>query len=339
MNNKMKWGVLWLTIVSFAFTVVSCKSDDDDETSSNFNNFFYSSAKDTAPAIASEASSSSTELSSPTEGRQAALASGTMIYSIYTLFRDYQYPTDEGVVDMSNIYKVLFETGRIYETAKNNCTSITEQIIDAPFDLGLTETYNCAGYQNTMSDTYAYGYAIKESGSVKHALLTYRWAPDMPTHVEHGILQGSYDESNGVLSLHTIHNVYYASADGFVVRTDITGDTDDHSFTLRSIISGTVSSTNYTSIVGSGISQGAGNYFLFKVNSDSESNRYFCIEGTATEADLELMSDNGDVTADANCSSYVSTVESMTFLTDTTADIPDTIDDFTDSSIFLTYTP
>ncbi len=317
-----KFSIFSLLILISVFPV--CKGDDDKKTSSS-DNFFYLATKEVAPAFNGAASKKMTR----------ALTSGTLIYAVFELLRDYEYPADEGVIDMHNIYKVLYTAGQIYETAESGCSPITEASVASPFDLGITDAYNCAGNSGTMSDTYANGFAIKDADPVKYALLTYRWAPGTPDHEEHGILQGSYNEAAGDLSLKMIHNVFYAASDGFVVRSDIEGNATTHAFTLKSISAGTGTSTNYTSIVGKGISQGSGNYFLLKVNSDAVTGKYFCIPADATETELEGMTAAGYDTVDASCSAYQADVDAMTFLQDNVSTIPDSISDFTGSTILL----
>ncbi len=316
------------TLLILVSVFLLCKGDDEEKKSvSSSENFFYLAAKEVAPAFNGAASKKMTR----------ALSPGSLIYAVFDLLRDYQYPADEGVIDMHNIYKVLYEAGQIYQTAETGCSSITEASVASPFDLGITDTYNCAGNGGTMSDSYANGFAIKDASPLKYALLTYRWAPDSPNHEEHGILQGSFNDNTGDLSLKMIHNVYYAASDGFVVRSDIEGNATTHAFTLKSITAGTGSSTSFTSIVGKGISRGSGNYFLLKVNSDTLTGRYFCIPAGATETDLELMTATGYDNVDANCSAYQADVDAMTFLEDNVSTIPGSISDFTGSTILLSY--
>lgn len=317
-----KFSVFSLLILVSVFLL--CKGDDEKKTSSS-ENFFYLATKEVAPAFNAAVSKRMTR----------ALTPGSLVYAVFELLRDYEYPADEGVIDMHNIYKVLYTAGQIYETAESGCSPITEASLASPFDLGITDTYNCAGNSGTMSDTYANGFAIKGADPVKYALLTYRWAPESPDHEEHGILQGSYNENTGDLSLKMIHNVYYAASDGFVVRSDIEGNATTHAFSIKSISAGTGSSTSFTSIVGKGISQGSGNYFLLMVNTDAVTGKYFCIPADATETELEGMTASGYDTVDPNCSVYQPDVDAMTFLQDNVSTIPGSISDFTGSTILL----
>lgn len=310
----------------------SANVDGADETG-GAGNFFYSSATEVAPTINSSASS--------LYGIQGAgaLPSGSILAGIYLVLRDYQFPRDEGVIDMHNIYKTIHTAGQIYSTAEDACETISETAVASPYDLGVSDTYTCAGNSNTMDDNYANGFAIKESGNTKYGLLTYRWAPNAPTQQEHGILQGMYDSDDGTLRIDMIHNVYYESQEGFVVRSFISGNVQTHEFVIRLISSGTGDDPSWISLVGKGISQGTGNTFLFKVrNSSGVDGNYFCFPASATESTLETMhaaNPSGLATVDENCASYQTAVDAMTFLT--TDDVPKSIDDFTGSSILISY--
>lgn len=309
---------LLVTIVIVAFN--SCGGGETE-------NFFYSSMKNVSPTIVEGSSTASIN----------ALDSGTIIGSIYEALRDYEYPRDEGVIDMHNIYKVLNTAGQIYEKAELSCASITEKAFTAPYDMGLNSTtYNCAGNSDTMNDNYANGFAIKEVDGIKHGLLTYRWAPES-TQAGHGILQGSYTATTGDVSVRMLHHTHYTTQDGFVVRSHIAGNETTHAFTLSLLSASTGTSPNWTSMVGKGISEGTGNYFLFRVKTSSDNTpKYFCFPASATSTVLEQMnSDNsaGKDTVDTECASYKTAVDAMTFLT--TSDVPMSISDFRNSSILL----
>ncbi len=338
----MKIFMILFIIIGMVFMGITCdlpwdEEEDDDQDQlmmllmlSGGGNFFYNAIKEVAPTIGAGTS----------RNMQRDLSSGTIMYDIYTILRDYEYPTHEGIVDMHNIYKVIYTAGQIYSAAESNCTEISDDTtVNSPYNLGISQTYSCAGNSNTMDDDYANGFAIKESGGVKYGLLTYRWAPDAPSHTEHGILQGSYNESTGDLSIRMIHHVYYASEEGFVVRSHIDGNTQTHAFTISMISSGTGGSPTWISIVGKGISEGSGNSFLFKVSNNTVTDRYFCISSDATETTFEeIHSDaptgSATVESTSDCYTYLSDVDAMTFLTEG-SDVPKSLSTFTGSTILL----
>lgn len=310
--------VIVSSFVSF-LVVGSCGGSSGDSS----KELFYNAARQTTPAITAAVSVGSVSVN--------ALTPGSAGYEIYNLMRDYNNETDDGVIDMTNMYKMLYEAGNGYENAVNGCSSVAEVEIDAPYDLGLTDTYDCRGATGTMSDNYAYGFAIREeSAGTKHVLVGFRWAPTPAEQLSHGVMQGTYNETTGDLNIRALNNVVYPSSSGFTVRTHIEGNKDTHAFTLNSIV-GTLNAGHtaymgsYT-IVGKGVSRGAGNYFLFKIGTD-----YYCIKADATETDLESLTPATPVElASGDCSTYKDAVDDITPLT--TSELPKTIADFTNNT-------
>ena len=317
-----------LVVYSFGLVVmlVSCGGSSG---GSSDQELFYNAARQTTPAITAAVSAGSISVS--------ALTPGSAGYNIYNLMRDYNNDTDNGVVDMTNMYKMLYEAGNGYANAVEGCSTVDEVEINAPYDLGLTDTYNCRGANGTMSDNYAYGYAIREETSgLKHVLVGFRWAPTPAEQLSHGVMQGTYNETTGDLNIHALNNVVYPNNAGFTVRTHINGNKDTHAFTLSSIVgqlnTGHTAYTSSYTIVGKGVSRGDGNHFLFKIEAD-----YYCIEADATEADLESLTPaTPEDLATGPCSVYKADVDGITPLE--TSELPKTIADFknnTDGSILL----
>jgi len=309
--------------------------------SGNPKNFFVTAAEQVAPVIKETSSASVIERGAINDERFVLSTdfSGSVLNYIYQALREYEFPRDEGVIDMHNIYKALHTSGHVYETAEALCSSIPEATVQSPFDLGLgSTTYDCAGNKGSLTDDYANGFAIRESEGTKHALLTLHTAAD-PGQQSHGVLQGNYNETTGDLLLHMVDVVNYDADEGFVVRSHIEGNAITHAFTLRTITSGVYANPTWTSLVGKGISRGAGNYFLFKANtSDGVSGGYFCISAEAGLTDLQTMDEQnpeGKSTVDTECSDQQVDVDAMTFLVE--SDTPKKLADFTGSTILLSF--
>lgn len=289
--------------------------------------FIYDSAKEVAPQVAATASTAAI----------SATSLGDALGLFYFAFQDYENPRDEGVVGMGNLYKTLWEIGQQYTFATENCTDIAERAVVSPFPtMDISgQTYNCLGNDGAMTDAYAKGFAI-EKGAADTAkfLLTYRWSPDMPEHLEHGILQGTRTASTGDLNIRLIHLVEYTDS-GFVVRIEVVGNETTHAVqSLRLFKHFHGSSAGFVSIVGAGVTQGTGQYFLIKTTTDSSiTPAYYCIEAGATEADLLAMDQAGSPTVPTECLAYEATVEEITPLE--ALDVPTSITDFTNESIFL----
>ena len=104
-----------VAISSLLAVLVSCGGGSDSGSSSN-QELFYNAARQTTPAITATASADSISIN--------AFSPGTVEYSIYNLMRDYNNDTDNGKVDMTNMYKVLYEAGNGYDNAVRGCTPV-----------------------------------------------------------------------------------------------------------------------------------------------------------------------------------------------------------------------
>ena len=92
---------------------------------------------------------------------------------------------------------------------------------------------------------------------------------------------------------------------------DLDGNTLTHTFTLR-VMKYTQNGYSIT-VVGSGVSQGPSQYFLFKVSDSQQiNNRYYCIPAEADETYFKEADDSGSSTVDVNCAIYQELVDSMT---------------------------
>ena len=229
----------------------------------------------------------------------------------FQLLRDYTYPTDEGKVDMTNMYKVLYEAGRYLDEAPSICSTISPatdaSISPYAFSDFLGHTYDCGGSQ-AESGGYGSSVAYKASGSDKYMLASYKWAPDAAQQIAIGVIQASYNDTTKEVSLIFAQAVNYpagstmggAGGSGFATRARITGNSGTHTFELKML-------TQNASLVGKGISQGAGNYFLIRNGSD-----YYCLPAGATEDDLGVVTKTDVAGVDANCASYTADVSAAT---------------------------
>lgn len=321
----MKGKTLHFIYVGLFVAFLGCSSGGGGSASE----IFYTSARNVAPTVTASANAN-VALKSQTI---KTIDPGSIMSSIYYMIQDYQYPRDEGVIDMHNIYKVLYTASQIYSNAGENCNVITEKEVASPFNLGITDTYDCAGNEGTMSDSYAYGYAIRTaSDDTIHILLTFRWAGN-----EHGALQGSYNQTTGDLDIGLVELVDHDQS-RFYIRSRIAGNEGTHAFTISMITGSIADTTDYVSIVGKGISKGTGNYFLFRVKDNSINGNYFCVPADPTESDLETLSNqdpSGATDVDSNCTDYKTDVDAMTFLT--TDEVPLSLASFTNSSILISY--
>lgn len=266
----------FVLLVVTALVVGSCGSDSPSTpTGSDGTNVLFTAVKQAVPTFMPAAKSADKTISD-----QAMMVA-------YQLLRNYTYPDDEGVVDMSNIYKVLWETGRYLDEAPTRCAAVTEATDSAlspfPFSdfLGHSYALGMALEEGGYGTSIAYGVA----GDERRMLATYKWAPDAAQQVAIGVIQAGHNAVTGDVAVRFAQAVRYppgstmggVDGSGFAIRARIDGNSITHAFELKMAVNG-------TSIVGKGISRGAGNYFLFRCGE-----AYYCIPAEATEADLAAL--------------------------------------------------
>ncbi|MBN2038482.1 MAG: hypothetical protein JW864_00470 [Spirochaetes bacterium] len=290
-------------IVVFAFS--ACGSDDDSSSSSNI---FFEAAKNTAPVF--DASSKKAPAGDNWNW-------GNPVYEIYTMFRDYDPNTDEGTIGLDNIYKLMYQAGQFFNSCDENGTSISDTPMTSPYILRSTsQTYD--KYLIQESPDGANYFATKRDGDISYALLC--WYIDNTTSEEYGILEGNYNESTHDIDIDLVCFVDYGATGTssentkFSLRTHLTGNSETHTFTdLRS------SKWNWDDdetdqmycawYIGSGVSQGSGEYSLFRVSDNGGLNdQYFEIPADAAEADLQDLDDLG---LDTSTLSYKTEVDTM----------------------------
>ncbi len=252
----------------------------------------------------------------------------------FQLLRDYTYPDDEGKVDMTNIYKVLWTAGEYLDNAKTMCTTIApvtdSSISPYPFADFLGQTYDCGGTQAEVGG-YGGSVAYKENGADKYMLASYKWAPVPTEQITIGVIQTAYNDTTKDVQLILAQSVRYpvnssmggSNGGGFATRTSIKGNSATHSFDLKIAMNSmvtygtsTTTTLNSTSLVGKGVSQGAGNYFLIRSGSN-----YYCISAVATETDLGGIIPTDQAGVSSNCAAYVAAVSAATAY-DSTTDVP-----------------
>lgn len=265
---------LTLFLLAAACALGGCGGDDSPATPAGeaTPNLLFTAVKQAVPAF--EPSVTGAKAALPDQALQVA----------FQLLRDYTYPDDEGVVDMSNLYKVLWEASSRLDEAPMRCAAVT-----AAIDADLTPF----AFDDLLGHSYALGMSEEEGGygtSIAYAnngderrmLTSYKWAPDAAQQVAIGVIQAQHDTLSGDLSIRFAQAVRYppgstmggAEGSGFAIRARIDGNSNTHAFDLKMAING-------TSIVGKGVSRGAGNWFLFRCGS-----AYYCIPAEATEAEL-----------------------------------------------------
>jgi hypothetical protein len=263
-------------LLTLVFAVGGCGSDSTPSTpSDNTTNQLFTAVKQAVPAFQPSAKSA-----------KATINDQAMMVA-YQLLRDYTYPDDEGVVDMSNIYKVLWEAGRYLDEAPTRCATVAESVDSAVSPFAFDDFLGHSYVLGASTEVGGYGSSIAygQVGDDRRMLVSFKWAPDAAQQVAIGVIQAQHNAVTGDVSVRFAQAVRYppgstmggVDGSGFAIRAQIDGNSTTHAFDLKMAING-------TTLVGKGISRGAGNYFLFR-----SGDAYYCLPAEATEADLAAI--------------------------------------------------
>jgi hypothetical protein len=292
---------------------------------------FYSPATDTTPVITASTSSGS----SAVKYISTDWDSGHPVQEIFNTFQEYTYPDDEGVIDISNIYKLLFEAGNNYETALETVEELNAATeITSPFDFGT----------DVVSYTHATDhYALSKDGDTVSALLTWIWDED--PKFSYAVIEGTYNETTGDLTLNLVYIVDYETDSDYCLRTYISGNELTHEFTIKYSKTGSEDDTYTLSMIGTGVSQSDSEeaYFLIKMKdndnlSEYTDGRYYKFSASVDEDTMKTYASDGfelDEIDDPN--NYAEILDDMTFFAMDGSDHALSTDDFTSSDLVLDY--
>lgn len=297
---------------------------------------FYNAVMDITPVI--ETTSSTSAVRAVT----TSWDSGNPAYEIFNAFQEYVFPRDEGVIDTSNVYKLLFEAGNSYDRAVDSAVELPAlTVIVSPFDFE-----DVAGSYTHASSNYA----LLKDGDTVHALLTWIWDED--PKFSYGVFKGDFNTATGDIELDMAYLVDYppdGDPDGgdsnYCLRTYISGNEDTHSFTLRASKVGTQDGYYAISMVGTGISRSDNpdNYFLLKIiDNDNLSGypegRYYKFSAGADETAFKAHPINGYAVGEFNDpDGYTAILDSMTFFSLDGSDHATSVSDFLNSDLVLKY--
>jgi hypothetical protein len=286
-----------LIVVLSSLAIGSCGAGDSNGSATG--NVIYAAARNIAPVVVATSSASSALQRSNAYlvAKQAAEAmpwwSGNLGGLIFQTLRDYQYPRDEGTVDATNLYKVLFEAGNAYEGKAGLLDAMTVKAVAAPFDFGaftIADTYDKGKNGLTGQDVFM---AAREVGNEKHMLLAMRQGDGS------NIMQGVYNGDTKDLELNSLTLILYMSGsmagDTYGIRSYIKGNEATHTFEFRFLqfsYNHSMDMYYYYSVIGQGVSQGEGSHFLFYGTSSTtggsgNSSGYYCFAATDTENEYQ----------------------------------------------------
>ena len=277
-----KASVLLLPFL-FLFLMPGCGNDSSDRTTMNLpsgissGDLFYETMRETTPVY------------EPISVEEEALKlagfvvpvdpliqtedwnSSELLYTVYFTLRDFQSPRDEGVVDRSNFYKLLYDA----ETVLSGSYSYAEQLssaleIASPF-AGIDTSATLFEYAANVEDD-SLSVAYTNTDETLEALMTWKWTEDSdPDKAERGIAYYIYNKETDDITIDMVYAVDYdisSPETEYNLRCMATGNSVDHSFQFSYLI-------NSTAVIAKGVSQGDDNYVIFKYSSDGGVNTYY----------------------------------------------------------------
>lgn len=290
---------------------------------------FYSNAKETTPEITASGSRSparalhTADTATSRDASEWSDASGNPLYAAFNLLREFDPAIHEGVLDRSNLYKLLYDVGNlipVYPKALENPLAV-----ESPFDFGNPSRTYTYGNDETLTGEGSYesisDYAMNIDGDKIEALVTYVWREG--DKFERGVFEAELNAASGDVNIDFVHLVLYPTGETYSNRAHITGNQNAHTFTVKYINAG-VSDVDGTasvraSIVGTGVSKSedASDYFLLKILTPSlaEPSYYFCPAGV-TEDEMRAYDWQGsDLATVDDPSDYATIVDGMAMFT------------------------
>lgn len=277
-NIKRQWLILGGLIVVIVAIAIGCGVTNSGGGGGSSVSF-YTEASDTTPVFLPSTEAQSASIKSIKTKGINPWGTGNPLYAVYYSLREYVFPRDEGIVDRSNLYKLIKDVDTVYSGISPYAQNITEQEITPPFNQlsALTADKAINDEDNKMA------IALKDDGSLVNAVQTWIWT-DSPSKEEVGVARLSFNRSNNRLNVQMTYSVDYdlsSTEADYCSRCNVSGDALANEFEYKYII-GNQSMTS-AQIVAKGVSRGAGNYMLFKYAGAGQGTKYIVVPGDADE--------------------------------------------------------
>ncbi len=286
--------VLLVSLISFT----GCTADSGTVTIAD--DLILTAVQDVAPSF-------SAAVSRADSSKAATWALGSPIYELYGVLNAAGTP-----VGYFNLYDLMASADDYFTALSTTSTAITLQQVDPP--AGVELGFAAADSQYNMYNEYeGEGNSVKTYGRVDGTTYYMLVSAQHTATAENSkqVIQGKYDSDTGVLDIRMFYANEVSSAweKGYAF---VSGDDDDHQFTLKVIRDGTGYDHN---MIGYGISQGTG-YFLMKLANntmDMAAAAYFEFNAASlTLTALQAMDDAGSAAVPANTTTHGTAIEGIT---------------------------
>lgn len=269
------------------------------------------------------------------------------LYHLWYCLQEYVDEIHGGEIDGSNIYKFLYDANIELENAFRHSQPIEPTQIAAPFDFGEAAYYDHAANREETEDTKhtKFGTAYRVDGDEVTFLLTSHWDEDYANGGQLTLcqIQGTVNQATGDIDMSMTYVVSYSNGEHYTVRSDIAGNQTRHEFECRvGVFNQIGESVSGTSFAGAGVSQGAGNTFLIKLDvwdgTSWSGEAYYVFPADADADTIAAMDPAGyadTASLPGSVSTYVPTVDSLElFQWD---EVPHTLSDFNGGSVTLDF--
>ena len=299
----MKKFSICLFILLLGLSFAACS--DDGDSSANYS-VFYDATQDSLPSF-----------DAGTGSRAVTWNWGSPIFEFYSMF------ADENPGAYFNLYDALETADQRFTDAVNSGSDITEQAIDAPWEVGFNSGDSDLRTYNKLYTYTADGYDSKTYSRINgDNYYMLNWTDiDRNGDKNKSIIQAVYDASTGNIKL-GFFMANYVTSSWEIVRCYAEGNTLTSLFSLKILRSATGYSNN---VIGYGKAIGESNYFLLKLknNSTDAPDTYYTFPADSDADELQAtMDDAGDGTAQNDTEGYDASLPSPFVLTD----LPDQTD-------------
>lgn len=269
-NINKGWFVLAVVVFVIGLIYGCGQTTSTTSTTTSGGTFFYTNTSNTTPVFKpSTISTQNLQTLSATEW-----GAGNPLYNVYFSLREFLSPRDEGVVDRSNLYKMLIDVDTVFSGTSLDAVAITEQEITPPFS--KLQKITCNKATNEAENKRAI--ALKDITNEVDAIITWIWA-DSAAANEYGLASVTFNKNTKDITVDMTYSVDYdlsGTQTDYNLRCNVSGNAENNTFQFKYIIGD-------AKIVAKGVSKGAGNYMLFKYTGFGASVKYIVVPGDADE--------------------------------------------------------
>ncbi len=268
---KIKFIILLFLLLFFSLSLLFFVSCGITNQGSNSNShLFFTEAQKTVPVF--KPSSLTTTVQKKI--KDLDWSSGTPLYAVYYSLREYITVRDEGTVDRSNIYKLLYDVDTIYSSMIDSGVTVPVQVIVPPFE--ELPTITADKVFNDLVNNKAI--ALKKSTDLINSIISWIFTESAyPNKQEYGIATLTYNTDSSIVvdMVYSVDYDIYTPISEYNLRCHLEGNPATHAFQFKYII-------NDNKLIAKGISRGSGNYMLIKY-LDGSTIKYIVVPAEVNE--------------------------------------------------------